>query len=264
MKRLFSIVAAFVLAATMAAPIASAQGNDPLIVNASEFAQWTAISNTAVAASSGQSFTVRGYGLFASPRGQSFIPFSTSIALNIEAAGGTAETVTPSSVTCPMNGLLDACTVVATFSYAHNSGFKITSGDLGVGEAKAATKTGTLIYVHKFTDVTLTAAATFTSSNFIPAGVFLDGITVNVLTAITKAGGATTLWTFGDGTTADLWGTGLALAAGTTTSYANYKTNYGSIGIVKSALTPTGTATTDNFAGGVVRINITYHVINQN
>ncbi len=261
MKKLLTVGATLLVALTLATTVATAQVG-PLSINAADFTKWAMKTTVASVVASPATFTVRANGFFAAPvSGISFTPIVAGAVLSIEAAGGTAENLTVVTASCPANQLENTCTFTANASFTHAAGATITSGDFGLNEAAAAVPTGTLVYVHKSTNVTLTAASTFTATSFIPAGVYLDAITINVLTIIGKNGGASTLWTFGDGTTADLWGTGLALAAGTTTTYSNYKTNYASIGIVKAALTPTGTATTDNFASGVVQINATYHTI---
>src|SRR6266705_43938 len=163
MKRLVSLFTTLALALGFAT-VASAQGT---IVEASDFASWVAVSNNSVPAAA-SSFTVRGNGFFTTSKGVSFTPFATTTAIAIEAAGGTAETVTPSAVTCASNALENTCVITATFSFLHNAGFRVRSGDLGLDEASRVSAVGSLVYVHKAATVTLTAAATFTSTAFIP------------------------------------------------------------------------------------------------
>lgn len=66
------------------------------------------------------------------------------------------------------------------------------------------------------------AAATLTATNVIPAGSFLLGVIVEV----TASYSGPTSMTIGDGTTADLFGTGIAITAGTRTTYAGHKSTW--------------------------------------
>jgi len=119
--------------------------------------------------------------------------------------------------------------------------------DLANGQAltmKAATTTKTAM-----------SGATVTATNLIPAGSMVIGITVRVTTLIT---GATT-FDIGDGTDVDRWGAAIALAAGTTTTIANFTqdTDNGPI-YFPSATSVVLTANGSNFTAGAVRITVHY------
>jgi hypothetical protein len=70
------------------------------------------------------------------------------------------------------------------------------------------------------TDDTDSGASTQVLTGVIPAGATSLGVTCNVNTII--AGASLTTWSLGDGTDADLYGTTLALAAGTTVDESDY------------------------------------------
>lgn len=70
------------------------------------------------------------------------------------------------------------------------------------------------------TDDTDSGASTQVLTGVIPAGATSLGVTCRVNTII--AGTSLTTWSLGDGTDADLYGTTLALAAGTTVDESDY------------------------------------------
>lgn len=250
MKTLFGLLVLAVAMAT-APQVAQAQ-----YVEASDFGGWTAIANGAVAASSGQVFTVRGSGTYASKSGVTFVPFSTSISLAIEAAGGTAETVTPSSVSCPMNALENACTVTATFSYVHNAGFKVRSGTGGLSEAQLFAPQGSVIHAVKTTTLATTSGTTVTATSFVPDGAVVQSMNVLVTTTITGP----TSFKIGDGSDDDIWGATIGLTAGTKTSSADY-TASGAVGLRTSATNVVLTrGSASDFTAGAVKLVLSYFV----
>jgi len=102
------------------------------------------------------------------------------------------------------------------------------------------------------TEVTGMSGASVTASSLIPAGVFLIGVTVRVTTLITGA----TSFTIGDGSDVDRWGTGIAVAAGTTTTIADFTAD--GFGQFVAANDVVLTATGSNFTAGAVRITAHY------
>jgi hypothetical protein len=96
------------------------------------------------------------------------------------------------------------------------------------------------------------SGATLTLSNLIPAGSLVVGVTVRVTTLITGA----TSFTIGDGTDVDKWGTGVAVAAGTTTTLANVTSTAPTI--YTAATNVVLTAAGGNFTAGVVRVTVHY------
>lgn len=98
------------------------------------------------------------------------------------------------------------------------------------------------------------SGATSTASNLIPAGATPVGFASRVTTLITSAAG--TSFTLGDGTTADLYGTGLAFTAGTTSASAQYKTPL--TPLAPASRTITATCTGGTFTGGVIECVVFY------
>ena len=96
------------------------------------------------------------------------------------------------------------------------------------------------------------SGASYSFSNALPAGAIILGVTLRVTTTIT---GATT-FDVGDGTDVDRYGAAIALASGTTTTFASATANplewrsaNGNVVL---------TANGSNFTGGVVRICVHY------
>lgn len=108
------------------------------------------------------------------------------------------------------------------------------------------------IMQHATAVVSAMSGATVTSASLIPAGSVVLGVTVRVTTLIEGA----TSFTVGDGTDADRWGTGIAVAAGTTTTVAD--TTITSVPIYAAATNVVLTATGSNFTAGAVRITVHY------
>jgi len=102
------------------------------------------------------------------------------------------------------------------------------------------------------TEVTGMTGASVTASNLIPAGSFIIGVTVRVTTTIT---GATT-FDIGDGVDVDRWGAAIALAAGTTTTIADFTAaGFGQFATANDVVL---TANGANFTAGAVRITVHY------
>lgn len=100
------------------------------------------------------------------------------------------------------------------------------------------------------------SGATMTATNLIPAGSMLYGVTCRVTTLITSGDGSVAM-TIGDGTTADLFGTGIVFTAGTTTTMADMKSTF-SPKVYQSATSVVFTATGGTFSAGAVEIVIYY------
>ena len=82
------------------------------------------------------------------------------------------------------------------------------------------------------------------------------GVIARVTTLITS--GAGTSWTLGDGTTADLWGTGLAFTANTTTTAADFKSTFAPK-LYTSATNVVITCTGGTFTAGAVELVVFYY-----
>ena len=98
----------------------------------------------------------------------------------------------------------------------------------------------------------LSSGSTYTFTNLIPAGSLVVGVTIRVNTLIT---GATSI-SIGDGTDADRWGAGIAVAAGTTTTLANATIT--TPPIYAAATSVVLTAAGSDFTAGVVRATVHY------
>ena len=253
-RKICTLIAGLVLTMAFAGTVQA-----QTFVEASSYAGFELISVNAVAAGMGKTVTLRGDGRARTAGGATFFPVATTGALHIEAAGGTAEDVTPSSVSCASGALPDSCTFVATFSYAHNAGFKISSADLGVDAAKRASASGSIVMVHKRTSVTMSGAST-TATNFIPADEFLYAFTAQVTTTITNATGSTT-WKVGPTGDDDMYGASLALATGTVADFSTYTTATSALGFMPAAVSPIVTISAGSMTGGVVAFSATYGVV---
>ena len=159
-------------------------------------------------------------------------------------------------------GLISANLAVAQTQLCQSeSQYCVVPNDFNVGDD--ATIGGDLslfglkgeLYNRKFVTTTITlSGATTAATSLVPAGSIEYGCVARVLTTIT---GATT-WTFGDGTTAAKYGTGLLLPAGTVSSSADWVA-FTSVATAvpfyrKTAMSPTLTGTGGSFTGGVVRV----------
>lgn len=91
---------------------------------------------------------------------------------------------------------------------------------------------------------------TVTFTGLIPAATLVIGVTVRVTTLITGA----TSFKVGTGADADAWGTGIAVAAGTTTSIADFTQTSPLFYPVATDVILTSTG--GNFSGGAVRVTV--------
>lgn len=99
------------------------------------------------------------------------------------------------------------------------------------------------------------SGATVTSTNLIPAGSTVLGVTIRVTTLITSGDGGTTL-TIGDGTDVDAWGTGIAFAANTTTTGTAFTVT--TPAHYAAATSVVLTCTGGTFSAGAVRVTVHY------
>ncbi len=117
--------------------------------------------------------------------------------------------------------------------------------------AKSATGAGPTLQTVEVLKSAL-SGATVTATNLIPAGCFLIGVTIRVTTLITGA----TSFKIGDGSDDNRWGDTIAVAAGTTTTIADFTAaGYGQF---TSANNVVLTANGSNFTAGAVRITADY------
>lgn len=116
----------------------------------------------------------------------------------------------------------------------------------------AGTSGGTTNVATAVEALTGMSGATVTSSNLIPAGCFLVGVSVYVDTAIEGA----TSFNIGDGTDADRWGASIAVDAATTTSIADYTaTGYGEFTAANDVVL---TGVGGSFSAGAVTVTAHY------
>lgn len=170
-KYLVSLLTALIFAVSVGTNPVSAQvlGN-----SAKDFGNYSLNSKASTAAGA-VTMTVRGFAAVTTPDGRTFIPITTSTPLRIENGGANAETVTPSSVSCPVNHAVDGCTFVATFSNSHVAGVSIQSASFGLCEAINNTiGTGIVVVANGFGGT----AATITSSTL---GGACDSTSVDVV-----------------------------------------------------------------------------------
>jgi len=81
------------------------------------------------------------YGVISLANGQRFAPLSTNAPIII-GNGANAETVTPSSITCPTPSAYGTCSFVATFANIHGNGDTVRSATFGLQEAINAASAG--------------------------------------------------------------------------------------------------------------------------
>jgi hypothetical protein len=132
----------------------------------------------------------------------------------------------------------------------------VTFNDTATHFALEGARGGKLNFKTATASVTCSGASS-DASNIIPAGSLVFGVLVRVTTAITGATG----FDVGDGTTVDLWGDDVAIAANTATTLANWKAQSGTIFHPKLYTSTTSvrlTAVTANFTAGVVRVVVFY------
>jgi hypothetical protein len=133
-----------------------------------------------------------------------------------------------------------------------------TTASADTALATAVTRSG-LVPGVTTVSVTVTAAvgATVTAANLIPDGVFVLGVTTEILVALGATTG-TSGYTVGDGSDADVWGVAGAITAGTATGAANY-TNVLAAGLRLAATSVVLTAAGGNFDGtGSIKITLRY------
>jgi len=127
-------------------------------------------------------------------------------------------------------------------------GIRVTSSEVNTVPVSGAT----LNIRSATTELTGMSGATVTATNLIPAGAFIYGVLIRVTTTITGA----SAFTIGDGSDVDRWGTGIALAAGTTTDVTDFTA--AGFGQFSGANDVVLTATTANFTAGSVRLVVHY------
>jgi hypothetical protein len=103
-----------------------------------------------------------------------------------------------------------------------------------------------------FADVATSAGSSVFSAGLIPAGSFLIGVTVRVLTTVTGPTG----FDVGDGTDVDRWGNSIAVASGTTTDITDFSS--GAVTTFPFANDVRLTSDGVDFTGGSVRITVHY------
>lgn len=121
---------------------------------------------------------------------------------------------------------------------------------------KAANGAALNIKTNTVTVTTDGGQSTETIAGVIPAGALSLGIVARVTTIL--AGESLTTWSLGDGTDADLYGTTLALAAGTTVDHSDYTASPLTQAWSASAGDLTMTAAAGQFDSGVIEVTCFY------
>jgi hypothetical protein len=96
------------------------------------------------------------------------------------------------------------------------------------------------------------SGATATATGIIPAGAVVLGVTTRVVTLVTGA----TSYAIGDGSDADRWGTGIAVAKDTVSGNADCTIT--SIPVYAAATNVVLTAGGSNFTAGAIRVTVHY------
>lgn len=123
--------------------------------------------------------------------------------------------------------------------------------------SKTVTNGGALnIKANSVTDDTDSGAGTHVLTGVIPAGVVCQAVTCYVNTVIAGAGAST--FSLGDGTDADLYGTGLAFAQGTTVDHTDYTASPATQAWSSSAGDLTMTADAGQFDSGNITCTCFY------
>ena len=132
----------------------------------------------------------------------------------------------------------------------------ITLSRLAAGSWASVGPNGSATNIRKATTALTTdsGAAPATATNLIPAGSLVIGVDARVTTIL--AGTGLTTWSLGDGSDADRWATGKALAAGTTVTLADATIN--APPIYAAATSVVLTAAAGQFDSGVVRLTVHY------
>lgn len=149
---------------------------------------------------------------------------------------------------------------VAEVAAATDGEVVLKTGPNGVGvhiqSGTGSTNTWLRLRVNSVTDDTDSGASTQVLTGVIPAGVTCLAVTCRVNTII--AGASLTTWSLGDGTDADLYGTTLALAAGTTVDHTDYTASPLTQAWSASAGNLTMTAAAGQFDSGNITCNCFY------
>ena len=125
----------------------------------------------------------------------------------------------------------------------------------GAGEIDVTSASGALLGIRtvEATSAAMSGATVTVGTNIIPAGSYVLGVTVRVMTLV--ACGSST-FQVGDGTDADAWGSAIAVAAGTASASANFNITAPAFyaAATNVVLTANGTA----FTAGVVKVAVHY------
>jgi hypothetical protein len=124
-------------------------------------------------------------------------------------------------------------------------------GDLRIVATAANHSAETQMQV-TFADVATSAGSSVFAAGLIPAGSFVIGVTVRVLTTVTGPTG----FDVGDGSDVDRWGNSILVAAGTVTNIQSFTT--GAVTTFQFANDVRLTSDGVDFTGGSVRITVHY------
>ena len=260
-------LAAFAIPATAQSPFSKVGG----IYDSTQYNKWGAFIAAGNTATGSQTITV--CPAFVSlPDGRQMTPFSTSIPLTIDAAGASAETVTPSAVSLvavpqglPNNAQNQCAAVTATFASTHASSFnlgQVISGDQGLQEAvnDASAQGGGLVYWQSdggTVSLSTTGATTTLCANCIPVNGIVLGVVARVNTLIA---GCTGGWELGDGTTATRFTAANTTLTAGTVSAADLQTTSGVASTTTGMLNITtaknivNTCVTANASAGAIHV----------
>jgi len=145
-------------------------------------------------------------------------------------------------------GVTGAATVTGLLTA--NGGIQAGTGN---GELDIISANGALLGIRSVegTAVAMTGP-TVSIASLIPAGSYVLGVTLRVTTLITGA----TSFSIGDGTDATAWGTGIAVAANTTTSSTDFLIT--APAFYTAATNVVLTAAGGDFSAGAVRVVVHY------
>ena len=124
-------------------------------------------------------------------------------------------------------------------------------GDLRIVATAANHSAETQMQV-TFADVATSAGSSVTAASLIPAGSFVIGVTVRVLTTVTGPTG----FDVGDGIDVDRWGNSILVAAGTVTNIQSFTS--GAVTTFPAANDVVITSDGVDFTGGSIRITVHY------
>jgi hypothetical protein len=201
------------------------------------------------------------YGYFVTPDGRTVSPF-TNISQNSLAippitidTGASAETVTPSAVSCQSPSIINTCQITATFANVHGAGVRITSGDQGIQEAinDASLNGGGPVYWTidpGITTLATGAANTNLGTINIPTRSVVLGVSAKVTTTIATCAGG---WSLGYSTGTEFTAANTTLTAGTTTDSSTLVPN---VAFNVAAALPVVHCTTSNASAGAVHAHV--------